>query len=62
MSRSGLLPAAGFFVSGVVDLSNAMYNILLLSSFIAFSCVKTGVEMNTATFEVDGMVVRDGFL
>ena len=39
-----------------------MYNILLLSSFIAFSCVKTGVEMNTATFEVDGMVVRDGFL
>ena len=39
-----------------------MYNILLLSSFIAFSCVKPGVEMKTATFEVDGMVVRDGFL
>ena len=46
----------------LVDLGNTMYKILLLSSFIAFSCVKTGVEMKTATYEVDGMVIQNGFL
>jgi len=46
----------------VVDLCLTMYKILLLSSFIAFSCLKIGVEMKTATYEVDGMVIHNGFL
>ena len=56
-------PSWGFsFVGWLVDLGNTMYKILLLSSFIAFSCVKTGVEMKTVTYEVEGMVIQNGFL